>query len=528
MTTNQQRLLTMHDLTLLSDVLAGSASRRPDAVAVESADGSRALTFAQLLESAERGAAAFAALGLAPGSRVVIAMDGSVDWAVAFWSVIQAGLVAVPVPGYVPPDLLGLVVFHAEARVCVLAETSPLHEAKLPPVQRVTTRALVDRGAAILSAATSRAPQAPSPEPQASSPEPGACAVLVFTSGSTARPRAVELSHRNILANLVALTTERQAAPDETLLSVLPPAHVFELVVGQIAPIGVGARIVYAGVPLPNRLIDAIRERRVTRLLLVPALLDAIGRELAGEGAITAAAARRRVRARLGSSLRTVAVGGAALSPATAALVTSLGIDVDVGYGLTEAGPLVSLGLTTECPPGSVGRPLPGVDVRIDEHGEILVRGDGVMRGYFKDLVGSAVALEDHWLRTGDRGRLDEQGFLYVTGRLKEAMVTSTGETIHPEEIEPYYASPLFAEHCVIPVPGDHGNDEPTLVVVAAAGVTDAAVAGAFASLRRAAPARFRIGGFVRLVTPLPRTAIGKLRRRAIAEQLPRLLEAAS
>lgn len=499
----------MHDINLLSELLPRSAARTPDRIAVEAATGSPSLTYRQLLDAAERGAAALRALELEPGARVVIAMDGSVDWAIAFWSVVQAGLVAVPVPAFIPPDLLALVVFHADARVCALAGTSPLQAARLPPVLRLTPRALIERGSVIVGA------RASIPEPRAASPaaasraaeSPAAAgdepAVLVFTSGSTARPRAVELSHRNILANLRALTSQRQAAADETLLSVLPPAHVFELVVGQIAPIALGARVVYAGAPLPSRIVDAIRDRGVTRMLIVPALLDAVVPGLDR-----------------GGTLRAVAVGGAAMSPATAQRVTSLGIAVDVGYGLTEAGPLVSMGLASECPPGSVGRPLPGVEVTVDEHGEILVRGAGVMRGYFKDAVGSAVALEDHWLHTGDRGRLDDQGFLYVTGRLKEAMVTSAGETIHPEEIEPYYASPLFAEHCVVPLAGDDGNDEPTLVVVPQPGVTSAAVAAAFASLRKAAPPRFRLASFIRIATPLPRTAIGKLRRRALADEL--------
>ena len=256
----------------------------------------------------ERGAAALRALGLPAGSRVVIAMDGSVDWAIAFWSVVQAGLVAVPVPAMVPPDLLGLVVFHAEARVCVLAESSPLHAAKLPPVWRVTPRALVERGPGGaqpgpgLRRGFGRARQGREAEGLGPGLTPTDTAALVFTSGSTSRPRAVELSHANILANLRALTSQRQANADETMLSVLPPAHVFELVVGQIAPVALGARIVYAGAPLPNRIVDAIRDRRVTRTLLVPALLDAIGRELldARRAATHGRHAAEAVRARIG------------------------------------------------------------------------------------------------------------------------------------------------------------------------------------------------------------------------------------
>jgi long-chain acyl-CoA synthetase len=531
----------MGDITLLSDLLPRTAARIPGAIAVESPRGSRRLTYRELQESARRGAVALRVLGVPPGGRVVIAIDGSPEWAVAFWSVIQAGFVAVAVPAAIPADLLRLVACHSEARVCVLDESSPLHTARLPPILRVTPHDLIERG---VSSSGSWGPTPGALESGARA-SPSDTAVLVFTSGSTARPRAVELSHANILANLHALESERLAATDETLLSVLPPAHVFELVVGQIAPIALGARIVYAGAVLPNRILDAMQEG-VTRALLVPSLLDAIGREIVGDlvdtgdlppvyrhgstAAITTFvrtltperldALRQSVRARIGHSLRTLAVGGAAMTPATSELMTAFGIAVDVGYGLTEAGPLVSMGLTTECPPGSVGRPLPGIEVRIDERGEILVRGGGVMRGYFKDFAGSAIALEDGWLRTGDRGVLDASGFLYVTGRLKEAMVTYSGETIYPEEIEPYYASPLFIEHCVVPVTGSDGNDLPTLVVVPAPSATDSDVADAFARLRKAAPARYRVTSHIRVDTALPRTAVGKLRRRALADEL--------
>ena len=148
------------------------------------------------------------------------------------------------------------------------------------------------------------------------------------------------------------------------------------------------------------------------------------------------------------------------------------------------------------------------------------MRGAGVMRGYFKDAVGSAIALEDHWLRTGDRGWIDADGFLYVTGRLKEAMVTAAGETIHPEEIEPYYASPLFAEHCVVPSMATTATTSRRWSSFRRRPRADAAISAAVAALRKAAPPRFRIASFVRISTPLPRTAIGKLRRRALADDL--------
>ncbi len=141
------------------------------------------------------------------------------------------------------------------------------------------------------------------------------------------------------------------------------------------------------------------------------------------------------------------------------------------------------------------------------------------MRGYWKAPQETAAALAEGWLRTGDRGRLDDDGHLFITGRLKEAMVTSAGETIYPEEAEPYYKSPLFAELCVTALSGEQGNDLPTLFVVPATpDVPDQDLEEAFVDLRASAPARLRVVRMVRLSGPLPRTATGKVRRRALAQ----------
>jgi long-chain acyl-CoA synthetase len=215
-------------------------------------------------------------------------------------------------------------------------------------------------------------------------------------------------------------------------------------------------------------------------------------------------------------------VGGAAIDHAWTRVLAVVGIDLDVGYGLTEAGPVVAMGRASECPPGSVGRPLPGVEVRVSAADEVLVKTAAVMKGYAGDPSGTAEALADGWLRTGDRGRLDADGFLFITGRIKEAMVTSAGETIYPDDIEPWYRSPLFAEHAVVPLPDNDGNDRPTLIIVPASpveGLQDG-IGHAVAALRAAAPPRLRVTGFVVRHDPLPRTAVGKIRRHALAAEV--------
>jgi rifamycin polyketide synthase module 1/2/3 len=152
------------------------------------------------------------------------------------------------------------------------------------------------------------------------------------------------------------------------------------------------------------------------------------------------------------------------------------------------------------------------VEVRVEKD-EVLVRGANVMRGYHRNPSATAEALVDGWLRTGDRGAIDADGNLTITGRLKEAMVTAAGETIYPEEAEAFYRSPLFAEAAVAALPGDDGNDLPVLFVMADPVVTDEELEDAFRSMRASAPARLRLTRLVRRSTPLPRTATGKVKR---------------
>jgi long-chain acyl-CoA synthetase len=518
-------------MTTLPELLRQSARRHGDAPALRSAGAPRgeAISYARLAALMEQGAGRLRGAGLVPGDRVLLYCESGPAWPVALFSILAGGQVAVPLPAETPPATAAAVAAFAEVRAAVLGS-------------RTASLAPLARGVACLDAQQFLHPETAADAPE---PRPG-LALLAFTSGSTSQPRAVELTHANLLANVEAMLQVLRAAPGDALLAMLPPAHLFELMVGQLGPLACGAGIVYARSLLPNRLIAALREEGITHALSVPALLEALYQELLDElaeaGVIdparrgqtprdTAAALRETataelaslragLRARIGPTFHTLFVGGAALDPSWVELAAFFGIRLQVGYGLTEASPIVSSGLAAECPPGSVGRALPGVAVRIGEGEEVLVRGPSVMAGYFKDPAATAAALCDGWLRTGDRGRLDADGHLFITGRLKEAMVTAAGDTIYPEEVEPYYASPLFAEWCVAGLSGPQGNDLPTLFVVStAAALPEDELRSAFAELRAAAPSRFRLHDVCRVPAPLPRTATGKVRRRLLAQQ---------
>lgn len=521
-------------LSTLTDIARTGAERFGTAAALEDAGDTVRLTYRDLWARVQAGAGALRALGLARRDRVLLFMDGSPDWLTSFLSIVHADLVAVPIPGRTRPELARAAAWYAGVKACVCDASNHDAASQIPGARCITPADLIGAGATPMPVTTAM---------------PNATAVLVFTSGSTSNPRAVALSHDNLLANLRAVMEVRSAAQDEAMLSMLPTSHAFELVAGQLAPLAAGARIVYAGPLLPNRLVESLRVHAITRVLCVPALVEVLARDvirnLADDGLVEPACrdltsgdlvssfrgfspskqaqVRDAVRRRIGVSFRNLVVGGAALSPTWIDLLLAVGIEVDVGYGLTEAGPIVSVGCAAECPIGSVGRPLPGVDVRVDAQGEILVRSPSVMQGYVNDQAGSASVLQDGWLRTGDCGQLDGEGFLFVTGRLKDAIVTASGETVYPDEIEPFYSSPLFSGHCIVPAPGPDGNDMPTLVVEpASAETSDAELQQAFATLRAAAPPRLRATSMVRCAGGLPRTALGKIKRRQLADSLCR------
>jgi long-chain acyl-CoA synthetase len=519
----------------LPELVAGLAKRHGDrcALAQASNSGAATLSYRELWGSIQRGAIRLVDTGLAKGDRVLLCLEARPEWPAALFAIMHAGLVAVPVVQGMPPEMVAAIATHAGARSLVGGRDA---HSELPSVGSIGFRYTVDELLA--------------PGDQALSEAASTCgdvALLTFTSGSTQQPRAVVLTHGNLLADLAALLEVRDAKPGDAFLSILPPAHLFEFMVGQIGPLACGARVVYPGTRLPNRLVESLREDRITHACCVPALLHCLYDELLDEliaagvieperrGQLVSETARRLreeirpgvlaqirdgVRTRIGGSLQTLALGGAALNPDWPPVLQAIGIRAEVGYGLTEASPVVSTDYADECPSGSVGRPLPTIEVRIGAGEELLLRGPMVTRGYYGDAAATGESFADGWLRTGDRGRIDENGFLFITGRIKEAMVTAAGETIYPEEIEPCYASPLFAEWCVAPRVGADGNDLPTLFVVPAEGVQNgSAVNKAFIELRNNAPPRLRAEGVICLEQPLPRTLTGKVRRRFLAGQ---------
>ncbi len=467
---------------------------------------------------------------------VLLLMESCPQWAASFFAILLAGRIVIPVPSNTPIENLQVVIHVAGVERMVVG-----------PVTQSQGDALLAAGAAIevISAERLFGAGVDRGLPHIS---PDDTALLAFTSGSTQMPRAVEVTHLNLISDLRSVLEVHHVDSDAVFLSMLPPAHLFELVVGMLGPLVCGAEIVQPTSLLPNRILATIKHKGVTHCLAVPALLDMLEKEIIEELAdVGIVSAERRhqslaeivevvrlrqskhewdetragLRQRIGEAFSSVMVGGAAIDPLWTELCSLAGLRLDVGYGLTEASPVVCIGLAGECPAGSVGKPVPGVEVRADARGEILVRGQNVMKGYFFDAESTREAIRENWLHTGDIGHLDEEGNVYIKGRVKEAMVTADGETVYPEDMEPYYWDVRFSEYCVAPLAGPDGNDVPVLVVVSSdPAATEDDLQDVFKALRNEAPVRYRVSRCIRVDESLPRTRLGKIRRRALAATL--------
>jgi long-chain acyl-CoA synthetase len=417
-----------------------------------------------------RMAAALAAAGVESGDRVAILSEPGAGWAAAFLGILRRGAVAVPLDPKLTAEELDRLGDRSRLAAAVV---SPSHRGRGPGRVPVLDPPALD-------------PPAPAP-----TGEPGAeverelqdPAVLVWTSGSTGEPKGVLLSFANLAYVVDRSRAVQGTGPDARWLSVLPPNHLLELCCGLLPALAAGSTTYVAGSIVPGDLAAMMRQAEITQMVVVPMVARMFKRhiELAGRrrrflgaylraagrlaGIVGSARARRLlfapVHRRLGGRLRSFYCGGAPLDPAIVTFFDRLGIGVYQGYGLTETAPSVSMNSPGHNRAGSVGRPLPGTEVRIGPDGEILVRGPGVMLGYWEDEAGTREAIDRHgWLHTGDLGHIDGDGYLYVTGRAKSMIVLDTGKKVQPEEVETALArSDRFSEVCVVGWQGARGAD---------------------------------------------------------------------
>jgi long-chain acyl-CoA synthetase len=494
------------------------------AVEVQRPDRVESHSYAELRRMAESFAAWLVANGMPPGERIAILAENHPRWIAAYLGIIAAGGTAVPLDTAYHADQVSKLLKDSGASllVCDAKHWEVSREAAAgSEVQIVLTESVGEFGNEHVGTGAPARPSGRSPEsrsrpltdfdamfvqtPTSFTPvsrAPDDLASLLYTSGTTADPKGVMLTHANLLGEAEAVFAWAHLGPDDAILGVLPLFHVLSQMANLLLPLVAGARTVFLSTLNTTELLKALRERQITAFAVVPQFFNLIHekifKEVAQKGAATRMAfglMRRvtvlfrkarlnpgrvffgKVHALFGKKMRYLVTGGSRFDPQIARDFYSLGIDVLQAYGLTETtgGAFVNSG--DDLVIGSVGKPLKGVEVKIIDpqpsddgepaSGEILIRGPIIMKGYWNRPDATAEVLKDGWLYTGDLGFFDADGNLFITGRKKDVIILSNGKNVYPEEIEAHYLqSASIKEICVMGIEGGAGADKLYAVIV--------------------------------------------------------------
>ena len=313
-------------------------------------------------------------------------------------------------------------------------------------------------------------------------------AIIIYTSGTTGAPKGVEITFKNIMSQIGAVGKAFHMGTKDRLLSILPMNHLFELTVGFLSFLNMGTSIYYSQSLKPKDVFNILQTKNITFMIVVPAFLKLIKSTIESENSQKSKFAKfyfnlryeiakfipsylikklmfRSIHRKFGGHYKGFLSGGAPLDMEVYNFFHTLGIKVYEGYGLSEASPVVSVNTSRNTRVGSVGRTLYNVEAKVDKHtGELLVRGDNVMKGYYNQPDLTAQVIEkDGWLHTGDIAKIDSDGYIFITGRIKNMIVLSGGKKVFPEEIESVFElSEKLAESCVFGITRKIGQKEGT------------------------------------------------------------------
>jgi long-chain acyl-CoA synthetase len=559
-----KRIYTYRDLLELFETSTKRHATRV-AMRIEREGRKEQYTYADLRELATRAGAFLASQGIRAGDRVILLSHNAPEWGMSYFGVLKAGAACIPIDPESSTDEVVNFARAGDASGIIISEEMQGEHAslssKLKKAGLETTR-VWNFGEVFALPDQQTEDQRIALLPQRVQAQ--AIASLIFTSGTTGRPKAVMLSHRNFTNMVSMLSSVFDMSTRDGVLSVLPLHHTFEFSTGFLTPLSRGAQITYLEELSSDALARSIKNGYITGMVGVPALWEQLHRRikkrLNERSAWIGSTAELLIRANawlrdktplnlghlifypihegMGGRIRYFISGGSALNEKVQKDFQGLGFTILEGYGLTEASPVLTVtrpqdGMLT----GSVGQPLPGVHLRIADPdasgvGEVLARGPNVMVGYYENEAATRAALVDRWLHTGDLGRLDEEGNLYLVGRSKEIIVDTNGKNVYPDEIEETYGnSPFIKELSVVGLPDGIGEKVASLVVPN----YDHDISLTRAEVRRKVEEHFREVSSalpfykrVKLLhfwdTALPRTATRKVKRREVVEEI-RVLE---
>lgn len=463
--------------------------------------------------------------GVATGDRVLIWGPNSSWWAVAYWGVIIRGAIAVPVD--IMSDLA-----RAESIRC-------LTKAKVVLQSRFKSERMITEPSMLLEDLQYLLEDiAPIGEPAPAVPED--TAQLIFTSGTTGNPKGVILSHKNLIANITQINQQVPIITSRfSFLSLLPLSHMFEQMGGFFTPLYRGATIVYLRTLKPSAIMEALGEEDIYVIMSVPRLMQllktTIERELEEKhlSGLTTSLAQlanmlppllRRIlffplQIKFGHHFTVFVSGGAPLDPEVFNFWSSMGFTILEGYGLTETSPVLCVNTMERQLAGSVGPPLPGVQLKIEEK-EILVRGDNVFPGYYENEQASADAFtQDGWFRTGDLGEIRPDGWLIIKGRKKELIVTGSGVNVYPDELEAVVNRIAgVKESCILGIDKGGGEEVHAVLLLDGSGIAPESI---ICQANKSLDTLHQITGYTLWNEPeFPKTTTLKIKKFAVKQEL--------
>jgi long-chain acyl-CoA synthetase len=513
------------------------------------------ITYNELLKNTKGVASFLTQKGIEKGDRIAIVSENRPEWCIAYLAISLSGGVAVPIDAQLGPDDIRNLLTDSESRLV-------FHSSRTEENVRRAVKDIVTKNHFRLISFDSREfkniykTTEVVNYPKISGED---VASLIYTSGTTGIPKGVQLTHRNFCSDAEAIIKAGIVTHNDNVLSVLPLHHTYPFMCTFLVPVFLGTTVTFAPSLKGRELMAAIKDKEVTILVGVPQLLELIRNgilnrlrqlpkpiskimtgilDLCGNfkenlGINMGKLIFKSVHRALGKKFRFFASGGAKLDPAVMEDLEALGFTVVEGYGLTETSPVVTFNPITKRKAGSAGKPLPSVEIKIIdpdghkesgvlEEGEIAIKGPMVMRGYYKNPQATEHVIKNERFFSGDLGYMDRDGYLFITGRLKEVIVLSSGKTIYPEDVEKQYMRiPLIKEICVMGVEEKGIVESLHAVIVpdleyarkAQIGNLQEALKWELNNVSLQLPQYMRIKGYTIYPEPLPRTPLGKLRR---------------
>jgi len=552
------------------EIFENSVTRYPENVAFKRRwpKGNYGLwKYSEVHEYVKKFSGALLEMGVKKGDRIVILSDNRPEWGVAFFTITAIGAIAVPLDRMLSTGEIANLLAHSGARFAVAPAsfTKPLLEVlgRAPAIEKILSMEDPKGDGQVIGFETLLELGEKSGRSYYDvEVEPEDVLSIVYTSGTTGNPKGVMITHANIAFEAWSLHQVSAYSPDDCLLSLLPMNHLYEFVGGFFGPFACGGTVAFITSLLPSRIIEAFQECGVTRLVGVPLLFTLFYEEVANRveklgnmqkflffrsmdvarslrlttGYSPGRVLFKKIHDTFGGKLRQCIVGGAKMDADMIDRMLDAGFPIYVGYGLTETSPVSTFGSADKIPRKSIGKAIPGVELSIKDPspegvGEVLIRGPNVMKGYYRDPERTADAVRDGWFHTGDQGYLDPEGHLFLTGRLKEMIVTHGGKKLFPEDLERHYAGIKHVkEFCVVGQPTHDGKgEEPVAVIVADREAADGpkdpralekAIRKEFQSRTGKIPAYQAVKNLVFMEAGLPKTTTMKVKRMEVARML--------